>query len=185
MLGSRFAIKSTDLRENSGGFIVRNSGTGLNEDPPLSLRVMVIDAEFYKGLRNNLYDRFGTGASLIMFEMGAGYGEVVAKSIHEMGVGRLEVYQKFMEQGKRDGYGEFSVPLLKSIVLSLKKEARVYLKNSFFANAVGKTGNVECWIVAGMIAGAARKIFGEDCQCVEVKCASKGDPQCEFYLKRS
>jgi len=144
----------------------------------------VIDSDFYKGLRNNLYSRFQSGASLILFEMGVGYGKVMAGSIKSMGVGKLEVYRKFLERGKSQGYGEFKVPILQSIISGLQGEARIYLKNSFFAASSGYTGSSECWIVAGMIAGAAREILGKDTlKCVEVKCVSKGDEQCEFRLK--
>ncbi len=66
----------------------------------------------------------------------------------------------------------------------MKGEAKIYLKNSFFAAAAGNTGKTECWIVAGMIVGAARKILGkEDVNCFEEKSLSKGDDQCEFHLK--
>jgi len=160
-----------------------NTRTGLLEDPLVGLRVLVIDAEFYKGLRDNLYKRFQSGASLILYEMGAGYGEQMAKSIKDMGAGRLEVYKRFIERGKRQGYGEFKVPILQAIISGLKGEARVHLKDSFFAASVGNTGNVECWIVAGMIAGAARKILAKEVVCVEELCMSKGDDHCEFKLK--
>jgi len=160
----------------------RNS-TGVIEDPLLRLRVLVIDTEFYKGIRTKLYSKFDTGASLILYEMGVGYGEIMAKNIKEMGAGKLEIYKKFIDRGKHQGYGEFTVPMLESIISSLRGEAKVYVKDSFFAYAAGKTGNAECWIVAGIIAGAAKIIFGKEMVCVEEKCASKGDPRCEFHLK--
>jgi predicted hydrocarbon binding protein len=160
----------------------RNS-TGVIEDPLLRLRVLVIDTEFYKGIRTKLYSKFDTGASLILYEMGVGYGEIMAENIKEMGSGKLESYRKFMDLGRYHGYGEFMVPLLESIISSMRGEAKVYLKNSFFAYAVGNTGNTECWMVAGIIAGAAKIIFGKEMMCIEEKCASKGDPRCEFHLK--
>ena len=162
---------------------VPNSETGLIEDPLLGLRVMVIDTEFYKGLRSKLYSKFDSGASLILYEMGAGYGEIMAKNIKEMGTGKLETYRKFMNKGKHQGYGEFTVPWLESLISGIKSEAKVYLKASFFSAAAGETGKTECWIVAGMIAGAAKIIFGKEMVCVEEKCASKGDLRCEFHLK--
>lgn len=162
---------------------VPNPTSGLIEDPLLKLRVLVIDTDLYNGLRNKLYSRFDTGASLILYEMGVGYGEIMAANIKTMGVGRLETYQKFTNRGKHQGYGEFSVPLLESIISGLKSEAKVFLKDSFFASAAGFTGKAECWIVAGMIAGAARIIFGKEMDCVEEKCLSKGDMRCEFRLK--
>jgi predicted hydrocarbon binding protein len=162
---------------------VPNPETGLIEDPLLGLRVMIIDTEFYKGLRSKLYSKFDSGASIILYEMGVGYGEIMAKNIQEMGAGKLEVYRKFIKKGKLQGYGEFGVPLLESLITGMKREAKVYVNSSFFSHAAGQTGKTECWIIAGMIAGAAKIIYGREMVCVEEKCGSKGDPRCEFHLK--
>lgn len=179
-----FAPKQTarETADQSPVFFL-NSKTGYVEDPLVGLRVLMIDSDFYSGLRSNLYAKFQSGASLILYEMGVGYGERMAAAIQEMGAGRIEVYKKFMERGKHQGYGEFRVPILQSIISGLKGEAKVYLKDSFFAHSAGKTGKVECWIVAGMIAGAGKKILAKEATCIEEKCMSKGDPQCEFRLK--
>ena len=141
--------------------VVQDPETGLVEDPLVGLRVLMIDSEFYKGLRDNLYAKFQSGASLILYEMGVGYGGQMADAIKTMGAGRIEVYRKFIERGRRQGYGEFRVPILQSIISGLHGEAKVYLKHSFFAAASGLTGRAECWIVAGMIAGAGKKILGK------------------------
>ena len=181
LFGSKQRQQETEADSYSSA--VLSSKTGLLEDPLVGLRVLVIDSEFYKGLRDNLYKRFQSGASLILYEMGAGYGEQMAKNIKDMGAGRIEVYKRFLERGKRQGYGEFKVPILQAIISGLKGEARVSLKNSFFAASSGNTGKVECWIIAGMIAGAARKILAKEVICVEELCVSKGDDHCEFRLK--
>jgi predicted hydrocarbon binding protein len=182
LLGSKHRHRDPD-GDDSHSSTVLNPKTGLLEDPLVGLRVLVIDAEFYKGLRDNLYKRFQSGASLILYEMGAGYGEQMAKSIKDMGAGRIEVYKRFIERGKRQGYGEFKVPILQAIISGLKGEARISLKDSFFAASAGDTGKVECWIIAGMIAGAARKILDKEVTCIEELCESKGDDHCEFRLK--
>jgi predicted hydrocarbon binding protein len=185
--GNRTAVFRSKQRhlepEGTDSFIALNPKTGLLEDPLVGLRVLAIDTDFYKGLKTNLYARFQSGASLILYEMGVGYGELMAKNIKGMGSGRIEVYKRFMERGKHQGYGEFKVPILQAIISGLKGEAKIYLKDSFFAASAGNTGKVECWIVAGMIAGAARKILDKEVTCVEELCISKGDDHCEFRLK--
>jgi len=144
---------------------------------------MIIDSDFYKALHDNLYKRFESGASLILYEMGTGYGELISKNADGMGMGKLEAYRKFIERGKRQGYGEFIVPLLQSILSSIRGEGKIVLKNSFFAAASGITGKTECWIVAGMIAGAARRILDKEVICSEEMCLSKRDQHCQFILK--
>jgi predicted hydrocarbon binding protein len=169
-------------------FVRVNPKTELLEREPdelfTNLRVMIIDEQFYRGLRNKLYERFQSGASVILYDMGVGYGELMGKSILSIGISKLSVYKKFLELGKRQGYGEFEVPLLKTIIAGLRGRAYVTLKDSFFATSAGKTGRTECFIVAGMIAGAAHQILKKDVQCVEEKCASKGDSYCQFNLKQ-
>lgn len=173
--------------QNTGIFVRVNPKTELLEREPdelfTNLRVMIIDELFYKGLRNKLYERFQSGASVILYDMGIGYGELMGKSILLIGVSRLGVYKKFLDIGKKQGYGEFQVPLLKAIIAGMKGQAYITLKDSFFATAVGKTGQAECFIVAGMITGAARQIFKKDVECAEEMCLSKGDPYCRFFMK--
>jgi predicted hydrocarbon binding protein len=175
-------------QRNSNDIFVRlNPKTNQLEREPdevfSNLRVMIIDEQFYKGLRNKLYERFQSGASVILYDMGLGYGEIMGKGIAAIGISKIGTYKRFLDIGKKQGYGEFQVPLLKMILAGLKGEAYVNLKDSFFATSVGRTGQVECFLVAGMIAGAARFMLNKDVECIEVKCISKGDELCQFNLK--
>ncbi len=146
---------------------------------------MVIDEGFYKGMRDKLYERFQSGASVILYEMGLGYGDIMGKDMVNMGVSKFETITKFMELGKKRGYGEFHIPLLRSFLSTLKGEPVVSFKNSFFATSVGRTGKAECYIMAGIIAGASRVLLNKEFVCVEEKCLCKGDSSCEFKLKES
>jgi predicted hydrocarbon binding protein len=148
-----------------------------------NLRVLIVDEQFYKGLRDKLYERFQSGASVILYEMWVGYGDLMGKTIVSLGTSRMETYKKFLEIGRIQGYGEFGIPLLKTILAGLKSEAYVNLKDSFFASSAGNTAHVECYIVAGMIAGASHHILNKDVVCIEELCLSKGDNACRFSLK--
>ena len=155
------------------------------EDPFLKARVMAIDSFFYKGLRDQLYKTFQSGASRILYEMGLGYGEIMGKIIAEQGKSRPEYYKDFVDRGKYHGMGHFQVPMLESIVSGLKGEAVIRVKRSFFASSVGETGLVECYIFAGQIAGAARVVMKKEYNCIETKCTSRKDEYCEFRLRES
>lgn len=144
---------------------------------------MVIDAEFYKSLSDKMYDSFQSGASVILYEMGLGYGELMGRRMKEIGTSRLQIVKDLIELGKTHGYGEFSTPFLKMIISGIRGEPTVRLENSFFASAVGSTGKTECYLIAGIIAGANQILFNRKFTCAEEKCLSKGDPYCEFRLK--
>ena len=143
----------------------------------------MMDEDFYRGLRNRLYATFQTGAAVILVEIGLGYGQIMGKTISDMGGSRLAIYKRFIERGKHQGYGIFEVPLLTALTSTFTGEVVIRLKNSFFSLCAGKTGQTECQIVAGMIGGAAPYLLGnKDFKCVETKCLSKGDSFCEFHL---
>ncbi len=164
-------------------YVRKDPKSGRIEDPYLKLRVMVIDEEFYRGLRKNLYASFQSGASVILYGMGMGYGELMGENMKNMGVSKLEVIKSFMELGKSHGYGVFNTPFLKMILTGIQGEPAVRLEDSFFATAVGVTGKAECFLMAGIVAGAAGILLNKKFNCVEEKCLCKGDPYCEFKLK--
>ena len=93
---------------------------GLLFDSMLDVRVMAIDANFYKGMRDRLYRDFRTGASAILCEMGIGYGELMGKKISEQGAGKLSVYGNFIQRGKLMGWGSFETRMFQMIVSGLR-----------------------------------------------------------------
>ncbi len=153
------------------------------EDSFLNLRIIIIDEQFYKGLRDKLYAAFQTGASTILYNMGLGYGELIGTNMKNRKLSRFETIKKFMALGKDNGYGKFHTPLLKMILSGVRGEPIVRIEDCFFAGAVGTTGKVECYIMAGIIAGAAPSLMNKKYNCLEEKCICKGDPYCEFKLQ--
>ena len=164
-------------------YVESRGNPGCIEDPFLKLRVMVIDAEFYKSLTDKLYSSFQSGASVILYEMGLGYGELMGQRMKEMGTSRLQIVKDFIELGKTHGYGEFNTPFIKMVVSGIRGEPLVRLENSFFASAIGRTGKTECYLIAGIIAGATQVLFNKKYTCIEEKCLSRGDAYCEFRVK--
>ncbi|MDV3244076.1 MAG: hypothetical protein LYZ66_02725 [Nitrososphaerales archaeon] len=175
--------KQQESRPKSGEVVRYNPEKRRLEDPLTNLRVMAIDQDFYKGLRDRLFESFQSGATVILYEMGLGYGRLMGKRILQMGQSKLRIYRRFMNRGKYTGLGEFDTPLLKTIISGLKGEPVVRLKNSFYAASVGRTGQEECFIMAGTIAGSASVILSKELDCKETMCISRGDAYCEFQLK--
>lgn len=166
------------------GDISLDSETGRLFDSLTQTHLFMMDEDFYRGLRTRLFNIFQSGASVILHEIGFGYGQIMGKNISETGGSRIEIYKKFIERGKHQGYGIFQVALLGALTSTFTGEVVIRLKNSFFSLSAGKTGQTECQIVAGMIEGAAPFLLGKkQFKCLESKCLSKGDPLCEFHLK--
>jgi hypothetical protein len=55
---------------------------------------MIIDEEFYTGCGGKLYASFKSGASVILYEMGFGYGELMGENMKKIGVSKLEVIKQ-------------------------------------------------------------------------------------------
>jgi predicted hydrocarbon binding protein len=182
----RLGILEKLIEEDTlGNPITFNKESGRLEDNFLNQRVIVLDEEFYRGIRNKLYSSFQSGASVILYDMGLGYGELMGKSIEKMGSYQLKIMNDFMSLGKRRGYGTFHTPLLKLILSGIQGEPVVRLRDSFFSTCVGDTGKTECYMMAGIIAGAAKVVLKKDnLVCIEEKCLSKGDSYCEFKITR-
>lgn len=143
---------------------------------------MVMDSDFYKGMRDELFRAFKSGAGVILYQMGVGYGQISGRKIAQS-PSKVAASRKFLRQGEHQGYGQFEVPLMESILSGIRGEGVVRLKDSFYATSAGETGQAECFIVAGQIAGAAGMVLEKKFKCDEVKCLSKGDEFCEFRLK--
>lgn len=176
-------LLANKANEKAERIVVRNSNSGQLEDPLLKLRVMVIDEEFYRGIRDKLYSTFRSGAPVILYDMGLGYGELMGLKMEEMKMSKIDVIRAFMELGKNKGYGKFHTPFLKMILSGLRGEPIVRMEDSFFATSAGKTGKTECFLMAGIIAGASQILLQKKFSCVEEKCLCKGDEYCEFRLK--
>jgi predicted hydrocarbon binding protein len=143
---------------------------------------MIIDEEFYKGLRDKLYSSFQSGASVILYDMGLGYGELMGQKMQKMEISKLDLIKKFMELGQTHGYGVFHTPLLKMILSGIQGEPVIRVEDCFFATSVGATGKSECYIMAGIIAGASQILLNKTFACIEEKCLCRGDSFCEFKL---
>ncbi len=62
---------------------------------------------------------------------------------------------------------------------------KVILSNSQEAQWLGRSDKPVCHFYAGIVAGYAGTISGEDLQAREVACRARGDPNCVFELVRS
>lgn len=153
------------------------------EDAFLGIRVMAFDSYLYKGMRERFRRIFGSAGATILYEMGVGYGEIIGGMIEARGKYNINVYKEFLERGNYHGMGYFSVPGLLDFLGGLRGGIRIKLRQSFFAEAAGKTGECECFIFAGFIAGAAQRLFNRKFRCIEEKSISKNDEYCEFKLK--
>jgi len=148
----------------------------------LGTRVMVLDTEFYQALASNLTSVFGTGAQVFLYQMGLAYGQTLGKRVVELGHLDSSTPEDYLRHYTSLAVGKFEWPQLALLFARAPAGFTVGLRDSFIARALGKTGQAECHIVRGLLEGAAKTILKADYSCAEVKCLSKGDWRCEFFL---
>ena len=167
--------------DSQASVLLRSDTDALLVDALLGTRVMGMDSQFYRGLRRRLHDVMGeTGALVILYEMGVGYGESIGTSIRRHGSDKL--VQSFVERVKAFGMGSLKMPL-KEMKAKMRGEPMVEVQQSFFAASMGYTGQTECYVFAGIIAGIAGALLNSSLRCIEEKCVSRGDDVCAFRLE--
>ncbi len=68
----------------------------------------------------------------------------------------------------------------------IKRDHAIYIAyDSAFSSFLGRTGKLSDPLIAGFFGGGGSVIYNKSLVCKEVKCISKGDPYCEFIVKKS
>ena len=154
------------------------------ENTLLKSRVMVLDADFVKALSTSLTKTFQSGAGVILYQMGLAYGELLGQRIIESGGLARQSEGAYRQRYASLAIGKFQFPSLSALAASGGPgRVIVSLSDSFFARAIGRTGQPECHIVRGLLEGTAKAVFRKDYQCDEISCLSKGDALCEFLIQ--
>ena len=144
---------------------------------------MVLDTDFIKAIGSSLTKTYQTGAVVILYQMGLAYGELLGQRILESGGLGKQTQLEYRRRYASLAIGKFQFPSLAALAATESPtQVTVTLRDSFFARALGRTGQPECHIVRGLLEGTAKVIFKKEYQCHEVRCISKGDELCEFVI---
>ncbi len=153
------------------------------ENTLLNTRVIVFDADFVKALSESLTKTFQSGAVVILYQMGLAYGQLLGQRILASGDLATRAEGAYKQRYASLAIGKFHFPPLATLVVGgPPAQVAVSLEDSFFAEAIGRTGKAECHIVRGLLEGTASVVFRKDYECQETKCLSKGDSRCEFMV---
>lgn len=180
--GTNDKARSNDAKSPSADTFVYDEAKQTLVNSTLGTRVMVLDAEFYQALNENLTQVFKSGAQVFLYQMGLAYGDLLGRRILRMGQGVSSNPSAYLERYSSLAMGKFEFPPIASIIQQPNSPVRIRLRDSFFARSLGKTGQAECHIVRGLLEGTAKSFLKTDLVCSEEKCISKGDELCEFLL---
>ena len=144
------------------------------------IRVLAMGSVGWASLEKELTTTFVSGAAVILQRMGYSYGRYL---------GNVAKARQVTEQQALDSLQRFSKELgLGELVLNggdlASGQARLLLRNCIFCLHLEKASEPVCYMLAGLIQGAAEEIIGVVHRVTEEKCVAKGDAFCEVSVER-
>ncbi len=169
---------------------VRESNDGLIVDSlnfPLKLsqgqRAIVMRSEVIASSMNEIRQIFNTGGDVMLYKQGFSAGQNDAEElIRIFGEGSvLNRIEDLVNLYSSLGWGKARIAEVEFEKLS----ARIRIDENFECMGQEKKSKPYSQFVRGHLAGLSTHLFATEMKCTEVKCASMGDPYCEFLLSFS
>jgi len=129
-----------------------------------------------------LWGAFGTGAQLILFEMGSEAGQKIAERLKGLGGKEpaAKLARELIKAYSAVGWG--CIDLSEFNMETCEGYVKVY--NSFECEPFrGKSNKPRSFFLRGHISNAMSVILGKKLSATEIKCVAQGDPFCEFKIK--
>jgi predicted hydrocarbon binding protein len=139
---------------------------------------IMMSGAVFRNLVKGIEEFLGPGANVIWLQAGKHAGKEFSCDLVRIGMEFEELPAAFEEFFTRGGWGKIQVE-----VDFAKKEALVTIENSVLARGI-ETKEPVCYSIRGFIAGVSDVMFHTSTECLETKCLAKGDPYCEFRVKR-
>jgi len=146
--------------------------------------IVLLNLKIYRAWHEGLARVFRTGASTILFEMGRELGISVIKTMQLKTKNPMKLASLGLKHGSLLGWGKFQVTTAQLLKMATLRTMKVRVYDCFVAKALGYSGQASCHLLRGFLSGALHTLTGGTCDCEETKCLSKGDPYCEFILRR-
>jgi len=146
--------------------------------------IILLNLKIYRAWHEALTKVFKTGASTILFEMGRELGVIVIKGMQQKTKNPIKLASLGLKHGSLLGWGKFHVTTTQLLKVAALGALKVKVYDCFIAKAVGYNGQASCHLMRGFFLGALQTLAGGTYGCEETKCLSKGDPYCEFLLRR-
>lgn len=145
-------------------------------------RTVVFRRANYEAWIRKMREKYGNAFNAILYHIGFEAGKNVhTKVSRKFGVDDLNLLRIALEFAKVLGYGVFVVDKFSS------REVIVRAYGNFECELFENTGKTESHLVRGMISGFMASMWGvemDDVETRETKCIAKGDPYCEFHVRK-
>jgi len=127
---------------------------------------------------NRLYERFGSGGSFILYEMGVAAGENKVESMNEKyDLDKLTVLRVILAERAAKGWG---IPRIEKFDEG-KTEVTITVQELFECLPLrGRYKEAKSQFFRGYVAGVLNRLFNKAVSVIEVECIAKGDQHCKF-----
>jgi predicted hydrocarbon binding protein len=149
---------------------------GVLRDNFSNRRVIIFSCSAYRSMCDALYDQFQSGAAVILYRMGEGYGRKLVKGVPQLGLSREEMIEAFEKLAHSAGWGKISIKITE------EKNGEVIVQESAFLLRREDVGPISCHFLAGVLAGGASELLEGEYKGQEIRCASKEAGVCRFRI---
>src|SRR5579863_3432426 len=104
---SALTVDSVKYSEDSG--LLRRDEKGALREPLSQRRVIIFSCSAYRSMCDSLYEQFQSGASIILYKMGEGYGKKLVKGAALLQLSQGELIEAFEKLAHMAGWGRLSI----------------------------------------------------------------------------
>ncbi len=167
--------KTSSGRSNEFNLVFRDKDGTLREKTT-NAHVFVFSRSAFRSMCDLLYERFQTGASVILYDMGEGYGKKLSNGLMKRGLNAERTLKAIEDLAYSAGWGKFRLKVQDNgdIVCDVS--------NSMFTLVRKETGSKSCYFLDGLLAGNASGVFRKDFRAEELECVAGGKSSCKFRI---
>jgi predicted hydrocarbon binding protein len=160
---------------DDAGLIYRDEA-GVLRDNFSTRRVIIFSCSAYRSMCDSLYDQFQSGAGIILYKMGEGYGRKLVKGVVQLDLSQNEVIEAFEKLSHLAGWGKIMIKI------NDQNNIEAAVENSPFMLKREDAGPYSCHFLAGVLGGGASEMFSSEYKALETRCAVKDSGVCKFRI---
>ncbi len=150
---------------------------GTLKDAITQAHVFVLSRASFRSMQNTLYDKFASGASRILYDMGEGYGSKIASLFIKKGLSFEQTMKELERIAYLAGWGNMHFRILDD------GRAECIVENSMFSVKREGVPN-SCYFLAGVLGGNMAALRNNhNFFAKEVQCSISGHSFCKFTIE--
>ena len=132
----------------------------------------------FKDFKKCLEETFGSGASVIFYQVGRGCGRRSCSRLTHRYPDKAKLFKALARYKRNEKWGKMKFQL------NLKSgNGKILVAESFEAKQYGRSEMPVCYFLRGYLEGFLNQAYNKSLRVTETKCIAKGDKACIFQVK--